>query len=188
MAPSTVLLLLQFRLDHGERVLDPGTVLAITLTMLVSFSVNIMAVYGVVQAKIAWIFPFLVLYMGFIIECCLAITFNLISNLTMRIGTKSYLFHFSISRYDFASFYLFGFFPHWMDPHEDNFGWDGKLSSNQRWKREVMWDHINISVQRTSINIQSRVKRNIWIEVQHTVQLLRSRSSENQHLKNLYPA
>lgn len=63
------------------KVVDFGTIIAISLTMLVSLSVNLMAVYGVTKAKIAWIFPFLALYMGFILECCLAMTFTLLSEI-----------------------------------------------------------------------------------------------------------
>lgn len=52
--------------------IDGGTIISLSLTMLVSFSVNVMTIYGVFTKKIAWIVPFFILYMGFIIECFLA--------------------------------------------------------------------------------------------------------------------
>ena len=52
--------------------IDGGTIISLSLTMLVSFSVNVMTIYGVFTKKIAWIVPFFILYMGFIIESFLA--------------------------------------------------------------------------------------------------------------------
>ena len=74
---------------NDVKVVDFGTIIAISLTMLVSLGVNIMAVYGVTKAKIPWIFPFLVLYMGFILECCLTLTFTLLSKIFRNINSFS---------------------------------------------------------------------------------------------------
>ena len=65
--------------ENETKYLDPNTAISISLVMLVTFTVNILAVVGVFKARITWMFPFLVLYMGFIIESGLALTFNLIS-------------------------------------------------------------------------------------------------------------
>ena len=65
--------------ENETKYLDPNTAISISLVMLVTFTVNILAVVGVFKARITWMFPFLVLYMGFIIESGLAVTFNLIS-------------------------------------------------------------------------------------------------------------
>ena len=40
--------------------------------MSVSISFNLMTAYGVMRKKKIWLFPFLILYMGFIIECLAA--------------------------------------------------------------------------------------------------------------------
>ena len=65
--------------ENESKYLDPNTAISISLVMLITFTVNILAIIGVFKEKITWIFPFLVLYMGFIIESSLAVTFNLIS-------------------------------------------------------------------------------------------------------------
>ena len=65
--------------ENESKYLDPNTAISISLVMLITFTVNILAIIGVFKEKITWIFPFLVLYMGFIIESGLAVTFNLIS-------------------------------------------------------------------------------------------------------------
>lgn len=57
--------------------------------MLVTFTFNILAVVGVFKARITWMFPFLVLYMGFIIESGLAVMFNLISKHVLENTTHS---------------------------------------------------------------------------------------------------
>ena len=52
--------------------IDAETTLSISLTMSVSISFNLMTAYGVMRKKKIWLFPFLILYMGFIIECLAA--------------------------------------------------------------------------------------------------------------------
>ena len=111
-----VSLLLQSGREDDIMVLDSGTGIAISLTMLVTISVNIMAVYGVWSERIPWIFPFLVLYMGFILECCFAVTFNFIS--IEKFQKLNFLpLTFSISLCGFVSLYLFGVVQYWMDPY-----------------------------------------------------------------------
>ena len=51
---------------------DPGAMLAITITLVVTIIVNIMLLYGVWRKKLACIFPFFILYSGLIIECIFA--------------------------------------------------------------------------------------------------------------------
>ena len=52
--------------------LDAETTLSISLTMSVSISFNLMTAYGVMRRRKTWLFPFLILYMGFVIECLVA--------------------------------------------------------------------------------------------------------------------
>ena len=65
--------------ENETKYLDPNTAISLSLVMLTTFTVNILAVIGVFKERITWMFPFLVLYMGFIIESALAVIFNLIS-------------------------------------------------------------------------------------------------------------
>ena len=48
-----------------------GTIISVSLTMLVSLAVNAMTMYGVVARRKAWLIPFFILYLAFSIECLL---------------------------------------------------------------------------------------------------------------------
>ena len=105
--------------------------------MLITFTVNILAVVGVFKAKITWMFPFLVLYLGFIIESGLAVLFNLISRKkrfspTQLVNSAPHIFSLS-NRSDYVSFYLSDCVYHWMVLYENNSGGFG----NWRDEREV---------------------------------------------------
>ena len=52
--------------------IDAETTISIGLTMSVSVSFNLMTAYGVMRRRKTWLFPFLILYMGFVIECLVA--------------------------------------------------------------------------------------------------------------------
>ena len=109
--------------ENETKYLDPNTAISISLVMLVTFTVNILAVVGVFKARITWMFPFLVLYMGFIIESGLALTFNLISNHVFLETKKNHnpCHTFSLSsRSNYVSFYMSHYIQHWMVLNENN--------------------------------------------------------------------
>ena len=53
-------------------IIDANTTISISLTMSVSISFTLMTAYGVMRRRKTWLFPFLILYMGFVIECLVA--------------------------------------------------------------------------------------------------------------------
>ena len=57
--------------------MDPETGISLLITMTASLGVNVMTVFGVFRKHYIWIVPFFVLYMGFCVECLVAIFFTL---------------------------------------------------------------------------------------------------------------
>ena len=53
-------------------IIDANTTISISLTMSVSISFTLMTAAGVMRRRKTWLFPFLILYMGFVIECLVA--------------------------------------------------------------------------------------------------------------------